>query len=234
MVMYRTKAEFAYETLKKQILAGKWVPNQRLVLNILTKELSLSVIPIREALKRLEKDGFVIQVPHQGYSVAAMSEEELYELMLLRESLEITVLPKVIETISEEEIQDLYRLTEEMMEIHESLKEDSENYDLQDQFREVNRIFHRTIVASSGFVHFPEMLDNLMELSNRYLNLVEEILGIREVDIKEHIAIVDGIAQKDGASVAELLKKHYRRVQNEFSTQINTNRRLANGIFRIA
>jgi DNA-binding GntR family transcriptional regulator len=231
--VFRTKAEFAYDKLKKQILVGKWAPNQRLILNILTQELSLSVIPIREALKHLEKEGFVVQIPHQGYSVAAMCEEELYELMLLREALEITALPKIIDKITLEEIKDLYRLTEEMKEIHEALKKDQENDELQDQFRVINRLFHRTIVSAAGFIHFPEMLDNLMDLSNRYLNLVESLLGIRAVDIKEHVAIVDGIANKDVKAVVKLLKQHYRRVQNEFSTQISTNRRLVNGIFRV-
>jgi len=192
--MFKTKVEFAYETLKKQILSGKWVPNQRLVLNILTQELSLSVIPIREALKRLEKERFVVQIPHQGYSVAAMNEEELEELMLLREALEITALPMVMERITAVEIEGLYRLTEEMMEIHESLKTERDDDDMQERFRSINKLFHSTIISASGFVHFPDMLDNLMDLSHRYLNLVESLLGIRAVDIKEHVAIVDGIA----------------------------------------
>lgn len=231
--MHKTKAEFAVAKLKQQILAGEWRPNERLVLSALTEKLGLSMVPIREALSSLEKEGFVIQIPHQGYSVAPMSNDELEELMFLREVLTVKALPLVVENITKGEIDELYKLTDEMKEIQRLLGSEGDE-ELLEQFRSLNKLFHRTVVADSGLVHLPIMLENIMDLSNRYLNLVESNLGIREIDIKEHVRIVEEIEKKDLTTLKRLAIEHQQRIMKEFTAQISQNRRIINGIFRTA
>ena len=112
--MYKTKTIYTYEILRNDILTGKYTPNERLILKDLANYLNLSMIPIREALGHLERDGLVRQIPHQGYTVAPFSVEEIEELFTLRISLESLALEIIIKKSKENLISKLYLLTKEM------------------------------------------------------------------------------------------------------------------------
>lgn len=78
----------AYEELRRRILATELPPGQRLVERDLAAELEVSRIPLREALRLLEADGLVLQVPHKGALVAPFTPADVRDLFDVRESLE--------------------------------------------------------------------------------------------------------------------------------------------------
>lgn len=68
-----SKAAYAYETVRRQILDGVYRPGDRLRLSEVARALSLSEMPVREALRLLEKDGLVVMRLHRGAEVARLS-----------------------------------------------------------------------------------------------------------------------------------------------------------------
>ena len=81
---FRSKKEFAYEALREQIFNGDLQPGTRLIIDDLARELAVSPIPIREALQRLQSDGFVTIEPYVGARVAEIHVgliQEIFELM---------------------------------------------------------------------------------------------------------------------------------------------------------
>jgi DNA-binding GntR family transcriptional regulator len=76
-----TKQQIAYEHIKSSIEAGKFAPRQRLVLDALARELSISQVPIREAVRRLEAQGLVEFSANSGAVVAGADPEVWFELM---------------------------------------------------------------------------------------------------------------------------------------------------------
>jgi DNA-binding GntR family transcriptional regulator len=69
-----SKQERTYAILRARILDGTYGPGQRLVIDALARDLSVSPMPVREAIRRLEAEGWVVYQRHQGAQVAPLDE----------------------------------------------------------------------------------------------------------------------------------------------------------------
>ncbi|MBO1073250.1 GntR family transcriptional regulator [Roseomonas marmotae] len=72
------------ETLRTAILSGRFVPGQRLVERELCELTGASRASVREAMRQLEAEGLVVNRPHRGPSVAAISAEDARQLFGVR------------------------------------------------------------------------------------------------------------------------------------------------------
>ena len=212
----KTKSMYAYDAIKAAILLGEYQPDERLVLKDLCESLSLSVIPVRESLNNLEKDGLVTQAPHQGFRVAPLSVNEFEELLSIRLSLEITALPHTIKNITDEQILHLTALTEEMFSYWEKYKDSPTTVTIKKEFMTMNKELHIGIASASQLIHLPGMLSRIFDLSHRYMNIMEHVVGIGEVDVREHVEMLSLINDKDEEKLKRLLESHYERVITEF------------------
>ena len=81
------KHEQAYNVLRERILSGVYVPGYRLVIDALARELGVSAVPVREAIRRLEAEGWVVYRPNAGAQVASLDvhqyEAEITTLAVL-------------------------------------------------------------------------------------------------------------------------------------------------------
>jgi DNA-binding GntR family transcriptional regulator len=78
----------AVSSIRKKILAGDLQPGQRLFEERLTKELDISRPPLREALRLLENEGLVTTRPRRGAFVTALTNDDVFEILTLRSTLE--------------------------------------------------------------------------------------------------------------------------------------------------
>ena len=212
----KTKSMYAYDAIKDAILLGEYQPDERLVLKDLCESLSLSVIPVRESLNNLEKDGLVTQTPHQGFRVAPLSVNEFEELLAIRLSLEITALPHTTRNITDEQILHLTSLTEEMFSYWEKYKDSQATLTINKEFMTMNKELHIGMASASQLIHLPGMLARIFDLSHRYMNIMEHVVGIGEVDVREHVEMLRLIKDKDENKLKKLLESHYQRVITEF------------------
>src|SRR5690554_4517346 len=81
--------------VREAIQRGELSPGERLVERTLAARLGVSHIPVREALTRLAEEGLVERTPRRGARVAALTEEELFEISSLRIVLEQFVCDRV-------------------------------------------------------------------------------------------------------------------------------------------
>jgi DNA-binding GntR family transcriptional regulator len=79
--MPMNKAERTYATLRRRILVGTYEPGRRLVLDALAREMGVSPVPVREALRRLEAEGWVVYTRNVGAQVAPIDDERWEEEM---------------------------------------------------------------------------------------------------------------------------------------------------------
>jgi DNA-binding GntR family transcriptional regulator len=84
-----TKVAYAYEAIRKDILGGTYVADQRLRLAEMAKHYDVSVLPVREALRMLERDGLVTIMSHRGAVVSRLSLARAIEHIEVRSYLEI-------------------------------------------------------------------------------------------------------------------------------------------------
>jgi DNA-binding GntR family transcriptional regulator len=74
-----SKQELVYSTLRRRILDGSYPPGYRLVIDTISRELQVSPMPVREAIRRLEAERWIVYQRHQGAQVAPRDAESWAE-----------------------------------------------------------------------------------------------------------------------------------------------------------
>ena len=64
---YKPLRDIVFETLREAIIAGQLRPGERLMEVQIAEELGVSRTPVREAIRKLELEEFVVMVPRKGY-----------------------------------------------------------------------------------------------------------------------------------------------------------------------
>lgn len=80
--------QLAAESLRKMILAGEYAPGERLAEERLTERLQISRPPLREAMRLLENEGFIVTQPRKGSRVTTLTDRDVHEILTLRSALE--------------------------------------------------------------------------------------------------------------------------------------------------
>jgi GntR family transcriptional regulator, trigonelline degradation regulator len=80
--------EQVLETLRTEIIEGRFAPGRRLTERELTEMLGVSRTVLRESLRQLESEGLISLIPNKGPVVRALTVEEARELYRIRETLE--------------------------------------------------------------------------------------------------------------------------------------------------
>src|SRR5215813_1926893 len=120
---FRSKNEIVYEQLRTAIINGEYLPGTRLVIDQLATELGVSQIPIREAVRQLEADGFVTIEPYAGATVTEINATLIFEIFALLESMEVICSRAACRQIDEKELENLAVLIERMDESVENPQE---------------------------------------------------------------------------------------------------------------
>ncbi|MHA7303758.1 GntR family transcriptional regulator [Arthrobacter sp. TMN-49] len=145
-----SKSERAYAAIKEKILVGEYTPGHRLVLAKLADDLGFSVVPVREALRRLEAEHFITFERNVGATVAGIDPTEYLYTMQTLAIVEgaATALSCPLITAS-----DLARARE----INNQMRECLENFDPV-RFTALNQEFHSVLFENCPNPHILELV----------------------------------------------------------------------------
>ena len=188
-----------YQSTRAQILDGTYPPGAPLRLNRLAEENEVSLIPVREALRLLESERFVISEINKGARVAPLSMQSLEDLYRVRTLVEVEALRLATDFMEPEFINSLdVTITEavrklEANEIEKGLI--------------LHRAFHDSIYALSGSEWLCHMVEVLWAHSDRYIHLASlQQNFVCSVDDHHH-AIIDCLLNKDVEGAAKSLAR---------------------------
>ncbi|NQD65737.1 GntR family transcriptional regulator [Bacillus haikouensis] len=189
--------ERAYLYLKDLILSGEYKPGDRLIEREVASQLKISRTPIREALFRLESQGFVKTVPRKGVIVSNISEEEVIEVFTILSSLEVLAARLAAQKMDEVLIGEFNEKIEklEAMESDEVEGGDTEHI-------EMNLLLYKAAKSPKLF----DILSGLTDYIQMSANMGYETPGRRKESIREHIQIMKAVRDKE-ADMAEYLTK---------------------------
>jgi len=109
----RVLADWVTASLREAILNGYFEPGEKLDQDRIAEELEVSRTPVREAMRRLESEGFVKVRPHYGAFIAMVSRQDIHEVYEIRRLLEAEIVRQVTPLIPESVLDELDRsLTE--------------------------------------------------------------------------------------------------------------------------
>lgn len=190
-----TKAERTYRTLRRRILQGAYAPGQRLVAASLATELGVSSIPVREALRRLEAEGWVAFRPNCGAEVRPVDRSEWAETMDALALLESRATALAAPFLRDEE---LARAATANGEIRVAL-------DARDQLgaSDANRRFHAILCAACPSAYLRRLVDETNERLDAMRRTVLVFVPLRAwAATKEHEQLLSLIRR--GASPDEI------------------------------
>ncbi|KML43564.1 GntR family transcriptional regulator [Cytobacillus firmus] len=204
--------EHAYLYLKKLILEGEYQAGDRLVERELAAKLNISRTPIREALFRLESQGFVKTVPRKGVVISNISEDEVLEVFTILSSLEVLAVKLAAQRMDSSTQQELDLKIKELIELSE---QDEENFN--SEHIQMNRLINKASKSPKLY----EILSGLIDFIHMAANMGYETPGRRKDSLKEHIDIMKALRDKDAEIAEYLMRIHIENSKKAYMAYIN-------------
>jgi DNA-binding GntR family transcriptional regulator len=195
--------EIAYETLKHEIITGEIPAGVRIVETEYAGRLHISRTPLREALRKLERDGLVEYVIRRGVVVRAFTIEDVEEIYTIRNVLEMLTLPAIIENATPRDIQSMRAKLQKMDRLIETNQID--------QLSVLARAFHDQLTAISGLKRILRVIQGQDEYIHRFSALSIAKDKRRADAHQEHYRIVEMVENKDLAGLKEIMRMHIER-----------------------
>ena len=199
----RTMAEQVADLLRQRILSGVLPAGTPIRQEHLAAELGISRIPLREALKQLEAEGFVTIASHKGATVAPLSVPEIEELFQLRLRLETWILGLALPRLAEADFAALDQLIAEQR-APDSLP----------RWGELNWRFHEVMYRPADRPLTLKMLKRIHDNIDRYLRLEVSLSAGRDRAYREHEALLVHCRKGDVAAALDLLERHIQQTAN--------------------
>jgi len=202
---YLPLRDVVFNTLRTAIITGEFAPGERLMEISLAERLGVSRTPVREAIRKLEKEGLVVIEPRRGAYVSDISVKDMVDTLVVREDMEGLAAFLAAQSISGEEIAELEEITAGYSDaIANGVMEDIIRYD---------EAFHRRIVELSGNRTLMQLFETVQELALRFRYLYYDDFSRYENMPVEHRNIIDAIKSGDSAKARQVSDNHVKKLK---------------------
>jgi DNA-binding GntR family transcriptional regulator len=192
-------AEEIYERLKSMAITFVIRPGQRVNEVELSRALSVSRTPLREALNRLMVEGFLTRAPNKGFTGRMLDARQIFDLYELRRALEASIVRIACERATDEELAELERFVKGS--IDRRAKANSAH------LLALDEQFHEQV---SALTRNHEMV-NLLKAINARIHYVRWLDMQRHHTQQDHLRIVRALKARDAGKAAILVEGHISR-----------------------
>ena len=203
---YKPLGNIVYESLKESILNGSLKPGEKLMESRIAEDLGVSRTPVREAIRKLEKEKYVKMIPRKGAYVEDLTMEDILEVLEIRIVLEGLASKLAARNISDE--------------MKEVIQENMENFDSassgldRKELISLDEKFHHIIYKSSGNKKLNEIVRELQDQFQRfrlsYFNELSSYMKLANSHNKLYKAIIDG----DEEAAERYAKEHIEEIRD--------------------
>lgn len=211
--VHRSRADEVYEQLKRDVGEFKLVPGDRFTENEISERLGVSRTPVRQALFRMQQEGYVEVLFRSGWRVLPFDFEQFEQLYDLRMVLETTAAHRLCEDGLRRGGKVDSTLLDELVAIW--LVPIAQRSTDTVQVSQWDEAFHCALVAAAGNA----------EMARVHRDVTDRIRIIRRLDFTkqaridatydEHAKILKAIQRKRGDQAAMLLRAHIETSQAE-------------------
>jgi len=201
MLKKSTYRDHVIDYIYKSILSGNINHGDRIIESLVSKELGISRAPVREALRELAAEGILIYKPQIGYFVIEITKQQVINTYDTRGVLEGFAARTAINKFTEEDIDTLYNILENM----EKLAFENKHI----EFINIGHQFHEFIFTKSPNNEVVEFTKKLSLKSHIFFNKYWMKIYSPENIRKRHEAIIISIKDKNGIKLEETIREHY-------------------------
>ncbi|CAN5844986.1 GntR family transcriptional regulator [soil metagenome] len=220
----------AYQHLQKKILSGDFPAGHVISENTVAKEIGMSRTPVREAIRDMEQEGVLKQVPRYGTVVRELSRRDLVELYELREALEPFAVAQAAGRVGANDLNLLEKLCDEIKAIAADVQKSATLHPDADMMRRLlsaDLSFHMLLLRNSGNQRMMKIVGDSRLLTGIFATPRQEHnLDVIKETHRFHLlifkAVRDGDAEKARSAMAEHIRAskqetlaHFDRMQSE-------------------
>lgn len=192
--------DIAYDRLKHAIITGELPAGSRIVETTFAEQLHISRTPLREALRKLERDGLVEYVLRRGVIVRAFTLADIDEIFTIRNAMMMLILPSVIERVTDQDIKELRMILSEMDVAHAERDCDA--------LASFNRAFHSKIEHLSDKTRILRVIESQEEYITRFSAITIANIVRQSNAHQEHHQMVDLLEKRDLEGMKQLMHHH--------------------------
>lgn len=203
---FRPLGEMVYESLRDAIVNQVLKPGERLMETELADEMGVSRTPVREAIRKLEQEGYVVLIPRKGAYVSGLSIKDINEVFEIRGALEALAAGLAASRATKEEIEE--------MEL--SLAQEASHWETSDLLKtiDVDTRFHELIFKASRNSRVLSMIKELRDQVQRFRTTTLAVPGRMKFALDEHRRIVEAIASRNVQLAQKAAREHIESAEN--------------------
>ena len=211
---FRTKNEIVYNFLKANIFKGNLKPGEKLNVRKISKQLGVSEIPTREALRSLKSEGLVEYTPHLGARVVRIDKKDLEELHTIRCELECLATRLAASNMKQEDFNKLGKIIGEFEKILRSGKYEK-------SISELNKEFHMAIYKKSNNAQLFKLIVDLWARSQLIPSVFSRSGDRRKQSHQEHKSILEALRAGKGDLAASITREQKQRAWKTIANVLN-------------
>jgi DNA-binding GntR family transcriptional regulator len=200
-----------YEQIKAMTAGYEFKPGERLNELEIARRLGVSRTPLREALNRLNVEGFLTFTPGRGFFCRELDAHEIFDLYELRKAIEIAAIRLAVVRAKDEDIAALLTFLEQ------TGPDPGERTTV--ELVELDEIFHERLMAMSGNAEMLRILRNV-NARIRFVRWIDMDRIDRKNTQAEHRQAVLALQRRDEAACADILEKHIARRLDQITSAI--------------
>ncbi|MBT8370742.1 MAG: GntR family transcriptional regulator [Deltaproteobacteria bacterium] len=199
----KSLGQHVFENLKGAIVKGDIPPGGRLIESRLAETLGISRTPVREAIHKLEREGYLRKLSRGGFSVLGLSREDVEETFGIR---------GVLESYAARLAAQNHRKTD-LKPLEKKIKLYQKHLDCKDldALPDINTEFHDLLYALSRSPKLIHMINNLRDQIYRFRQLILRDEKMAKMSNEDHKDMLERIRRRDADGVERLVRDHLRR-----------------------
>jgi DNA-binding GntR family transcriptional regulator len=198
-----TVTQYVIETVRADILSGRYPMNSRLDQQAIAAELGVSIIPVRECLRQLEAEGLVQISPRRGVFVVELSIDEFREIYSIREVLEELAIQKALPHMTPTYLEHVSQINARFIQA------------IQDRAcataLEINQDFHLALYEPAQQPLLIDLISSLSTRSMRYRQIYVNLPNRAQQAIVDHETILAACRNRDVVAAGQAVRSHLRR-----------------------
>jgi DNA-binding GntR family transcriptional regulator len=193
----QSTSRYIADALRDAIVEGSLLPGEPLRQDAIARQFSVSAIPVREAFRQLESEGWVTTEPNRGASVSLQSADEAREIYEIRAALESLAIGLAID-----------RHTPQTLAHCRALLDAAANEPDPTLYVVRNEQFHMSLYAPVDRPRLMELLGSVHRRGERYLRLKLGVPSFKGESDSEHAAILEALVLRNIEAAQTLVARH--------------------------
>jgi DNA-binding GntR family transcriptional regulator len=188
------------KALRDAIIAGELEDGERLIEDRIARQLKTSRGPVREAIRQLEHEGFVISYPYRGAVVLGVSDEEVQRVLVpVRLVLEKFSVPKAAARMGDD---DFAELAKEIWQMQEAARSGDLPRSVESDMR-----FHEILLDRADQPHTAQVWGSIAPRIRAYFYRYGRRADLRRI-ASEHAELLAALQTRDEETIDAALEKH--------------------------